>query len=44
VVLLTVSFSIFTYLICQIFLWKNKHILEILSGFRFFGFLGGGKI
>jgi O-antigen/teichoic acid export membrane protein len=44
VVLLTVCFSAFTYLLCQVFLWKNKHILELLSGFRLFSFLKAGKL
>lgn len=44
VVLLTVCFSASAYLLCQVFLWKNKHILELLSGFRLFSFLKAGKL
>ena len=38
VVLLTAALSALTYLLCQVFVWRNKHILELLSGFERFGF------
>jgi O-antigen/teichoic acid export membrane protein len=43
VVLMTVSLSGLSYLLFQVFVWKNKHILEILSGFGPFHFLKNNK-
>lgn len=43
IVLLTAFLSALSYLLCQVFLWKNKHILDILSGIGIFSFLGRGK-
>jgi len=43
IVLLTAAASAFAYLLCQVFVWKNKHILDILSGIGIFSFLGRGK-
>jgi len=43
IVLLTAATSASAYLLCQVFVWKNKHILDILSGIGIFSFLGRGK-
>lgn len=43
VILITVLLSAISYLLFQLFVWKNKHILETLSGFTMFSFLGHGK-
>lgn len=43
VVLITAGLSAISYLLCQVFLWKNKHILELLSGFGPLAFLKNHK-
>lgn len=44
VVLVTACLSALSYLLCQVFLWKNKHVIELLSGFGPFTFLRKHKI
>jgi O-antigen/teichoic acid export membrane protein len=39
VILFTVTLSAFVYLLTQVFLWRNKHVLDVLSGFGPFKFL-----
>ena len=43
VMLITVALSALSYLLCQIFIWKNRHVLETLSGFAIFDFLNKAK-
>ena len=40
VIIVTVFFSAIIYLLSQLFLWKNRHVLEVLVGFRLFSFIG----
>jgi O-antigen/teichoic acid export membrane protein len=39
VIFLTVPVSMLVYLLMQVFLWRNKHVLDVLSGFGPFKFL-----
>jgi O-antigen/teichoic acid export membrane protein len=43
VILITVPVSALLYGIMQIFVWRNKHVLEVLSGFGPFRFLKGSN-
>ncbi|MDY0907198.1 flippase [Pedobacter sp. CFBP9032] len=43
VIIITVLLSACIYLVSQLYLWKNKHVLEVLSGFKIFNFSGGSR-